>query len=95
MTRRRCFAGRDIQRDGSHQSLLRVGIGLLVRFKAVDALGNAYSVDRSQSAASRLVDCGFAQSGSPGHCWQLWGGASNVAHGGGLLEVIGNDRDDK
>ena len=77
----------NVQRDGTHQRLIRMGVGLLVRFKAVDAFGHPHGVYRGQGASRGLMHGSFAQRLSAGNCSNDGGGVAYVPHGATLLET--------
>ena len=77
----------NVQRDGTHQRLIRMGVGLLVRFKAVDAFGLAHGVYRGQGASRGLMHGSFAQRLGARNCTNDGCGVAYVPHGATLSET--------
>jgi hypothetical protein len=83
-----CLARSYVQRNGAYQSVLCVGIGLLMRFETIDAFGNAHGVDRGQSAAGGLVHSSLAQRLRASNWLDDGGGVSDVSHSVTLSETV-------
>ena len=70
----------NIQRNGTHQRLVRMGIGLLVRFKTVDTFGHPHGVYRGQGASRGLMHGSFAKRLSARNCTNDGCGVTYVPH---------------